>query len=342
MDRNLIEILGKVIIAAAWADKVMSREEINSLKDLLFQYQHTITMSDVEPGDGLWMLMSGFYTEKNADTGIGIPAREMAKFEMYTESPIDAAEREQLANQLCEAIQTEEDKNLVISTLQNMIEADGKITEEEQVILNEIKTRIEKIDTGIFGYLGRLLQNAIWRRAQKISDAPNREKYFDEFLRNKVYYEMRRRLDLDETNLDIPDEYRRKLGTVGGMMARVAQVDSIVWEKEMDKMISIVETGWGIMSILKTGWGLSHEASLFVMDVAMSEVSKNFDYLRMSRDFFDSTTNVERANLLDLLFAVANADGRVSHEEFKEIRIIADYLLLSSNQVEEAYARLAQ
>jgi uncharacterized tellurite resistance protein B-like protein len=261
---------------------------------------------------------------------------------MYIESPIDAAEREQLANQLCEAIQTEEDKNLVISTLQDMIEADGKITEEEQAIFNETKIRIEKIDTGIFSYLGRLLQNAIQRRSEKISDAPNRGKYFDEFLRNKVYYEMRRRLDLDETKLDIPDDYLRKLGTVGGMMARVAQVDNIVFEKEMDKMISIVETGWGIMSILKTGWGLSHEASLFVIDVAMSEVSKNFDYLRMSRDFFDNTTNVERANLINLLFTVANADGRISNEEFKEIRTIADYLLLSGNQFDEAYSKFVQ
>jgi len=35
-DRNLIITMGKVIVAAAWADGTVDAEEINSLKDLLF------------------------------------------------------------------------------------------------------------------------------------------------------------------------------------------------------------------------------------------------------------------------------------------------------------------
>jgi uncharacterized tellurite resistance protein B-like protein len=165
-----------------------------------------------------------------------------------------------------------------------------------------------------------------------MSAAPNREKYFKEFLRNKVYYEMRRRLDLSQRNLNIPDDYLRKLGTIGGMMARVAQVDNIVLEKEIDKMTSIAETGWG----------LSSEVAALVIEIATSEVSKNFDYLRMSRDFFDIATPAERADLLELLFAVANADGHISNDEFNEIRTIADYLLLSTNRVNEAYSKIVE
>jgi uncharacterized tellurite resistance protein B-like protein len=48
----------------------------------------------------------------------------------------------------------------------------------------------------------------------------------------------------------------------------------------------------------------------------------------------------ERANLLELLLAVANADGQISNDEFNEIRTIADYLLLSSNRVNEAYSKI--
>jgi uncharacterized tellurite resistance protein B-like protein len=342
MDKHLIETLGKVIIAAAWADKKMAPEEINSLKDLLFQFQHTLTLPEISFGNQVWALMNGVSIGSNHNAGIGIPARIMAKFEMYTESPVGAAEREWLIYQLRDAIWTDEDKTLVISAIKDMVEADGSMTEEEQAVLKEIKARIEDVDTGIFNYVGRLIQNALRRRSQIMSAAPNREKHFEEFLKNKVYYEMRRRLDLDEPKLEIPDEYLRKLGTVGGMMARVAQVDNVILEKEMDKMTSIVETGWGVMSILQTGWGLSREAAIFVIDVAMSEVSRNFDYLRMSREFFDIATPSERANLLELLFAVANADGRISNDEFREIRMIADYLLLSSNRVDEAYSKFVQ
>jgi hypothetical protein len=50
-------------------------------------------MPDIHLGDELWAFFSGFYIDKNNDAGIGIPARQMAKFDMYTESPVDAAER---------------------------------------------------------------------------------------------------------------------------------------------------------------------------------------------------------------------------------------------------------
>jgi uncharacterized tellurite resistance protein B-like protein len=342
MDKDLVEALGKVVIAAAWADKKMAPEEINSLKDLIFQFQHALTLSDVNVSDQFWAFLSGVEISSNVDVGIGIPAWEMAKFEMYIESPVGAAERARLVHRLCEAIQTEEDKALIISSLKDMVEADGVMTEDEQAVLNEINTMIENVDTGIFDIFKRFLQDALQRRLQTMSAAPNREKYFKEFLRNKVYYEIRRRMDLGEAALDIPDDYLRKLGTIGGMMARVAQVDNIVLEKEMEKMSSIAATGWGALSILQTGWGLSSEAAALVVEVAMSEVSRNFDYLRMSRDFFDIATPAERADLLELLFAVANADGHISNDEFNEIRTIADYLLLSSNRVNEAYSKIVQ
>jgi uncharacterized tellurite resistance protein B-like protein len=340
MDKHLIETLGKVIIAAAWADQKMAPEEIDNLKDLLFQFRQTLTMPEISFGDEIWAFMNGVSISSNSDAGIGIPARTMAKFEIYTESPVDAAEREWLIHQLREAIWTEEDKTLVISALKDMVQADGEMTEEEQSVLNEIRAMLEDVDTGIIHHMGRLIRNALQRRSQTMGEAPNREKYFEEFLENKVYYELRSRLDRSKTKLDIPDDHLRKLGTVGGMMARVAQVDNVLLDKELDKMTSIVETGWGIMSILQTGWGLSREAALFVIDVAMSEVSKNFDYLRMSRNFYDIATPAERVNLLELLFAVANADGRISSDEFSEIRTIADYLLLSSNRVDEAYSKI--
>jgi uncharacterized tellurite resistance protein B-like protein len=340
MDKNLIEILGKVIIAAAWVDKKIDPEEINSLKDLLFQFQRTIMMSDIHLGQEILAFVGGISIDKNYDAGIGFPAKVMARFEMYLESPVEAAERESLVRQLCEAIWTEEDKVLVIAALKDMVEADGAITDEEQILLDDVKALLENESTGIFNTLRRLVHDALRRRSKTLSSAPNREKYFEDFLRNKVYYEMRRQMDLDATQLDIPDEYLRKLGTIGGMMARVAQVDNIVLDKELEKITSIIETGWGVMSILQTDWGLSSESADFVINIAVAEVSKSFDYLRMSRDFFDITTPKERNNLVELLFAVANADGTISNAEFKEIRTIADYLVLSRSRVDETYLKI--
>jgi uncharacterized tellurite resistance protein B-like protein len=312
MNNQLIESLAKVIIAAGWADKQLTSDERNNLKDLLFRFQQAIEPRTLELAN---------YS--------GLSPKTSAMFEMYTDSPVDAAERERLVSELREHIWSEEDRELVISALQSMVEADGKITLEEQAVLNEIKAKIESVDTGFFGDLGRLLGGAMQRRSEAVSSVPNRERYFEDFLKNKVYYEVRRRLDLGDRTLEIPDEQLRKLSMAGGLMARVAQVDNVVLDTERER----------ILSLLETNWGLSREEATFVAEVAISNASAEFDYLRLSREFLEIATPAERANFLDVLFAVANADGKVSNSERKEIHNIADYLLLSSNRVEEAYIK---
>jgi uncharacterized tellurite resistance protein B-like protein len=301
MNRKLVETLAKVIVAAGWADKALTLEERNNLKDLLLQFQQHL------PDE-----------------------KESAVFEMYTESPIQAAEQEHLVNELREAVWSEEDKAFVIAALKDMVEADGKITNDEQAILDGIQAKLESVDTGVFGDLGRLIRGPMQRRSESLSNSPNREKYFADFLKNKIYYAVRHRLDLGEAELEISDADLRKLSAVGGLMARVAQIDGVVIEKEIDK----------ITSILQKNWGLSREAATFVTEVAISEVSSNFDYLRMSREFVEMTTPAERAGVLDVLFTVALVDGQVSDEERREVHNIADYLLLSDNVVAEAHSKI--
>lgn len=301
MNRKLVDTLVKIIAAAGWADNELTLEERNNLKDLLLQFRR--------------------HLPEDEDSEI---------LEMYTESPMQAAEQERLVSELRESVWSEEDKAFVISALQDMVEADGKITDDEQAMLDSIKERIVSVDTGVLGDLGRLMRGAMQRRSESIHNAPNRDKYFEDFLKNKIYYAVRHRLDLGEAELEIPEADLRKLSAVGGLMARVAQKDGVVLEKEMEK----------ITSTLKNSWGLSREAATFVTEVAISEVSRNFDYLRMSREFVEMTTPAERASVLDVLFTVANADGKVSDEERREIHNIADYLLLSDNRVAEAHSRI--
>ena len=117
MDNKLVETLAKVMIAAGWADKELTSEERDNLKDLLFQFER-----DLEP---------------DRDLNSGLSARTSAMFEMYTSAPIDSAERDRLIAQLQENVWSEEDRALVLAALQRMVEADGKTTEDERAVLNE-------------------------------------------------------------------------------------------------------------------------------------------------------------------------------------------------------------
>ena len=173
-DKNLILTLAKVIIAAAWADGEMTLEEINSLKELLFRL----------PRAG----------------GVQITGREWARLEMYIESPVGAAERARLVELLQAALRTPKDRALALSALEDLIQANGVVTDEEQAVVEEIKAAIEAVDLGMIGQLGRLIRGTAQRRSQAVADAPNREEYFEDFIKNKVYYAVQQRLNLGRWN----------------------------------------------------------------------------------------------------------------------------------------------
>jgi uncharacterized tellurite resistance protein B-like protein len=83
---------------------------------------------------------------------------------------------------------------------------------------------------------------------------------------------------------------------------------------------------------MQQGWKISSDAAAFVAEIAVSASSLEVDYFRMTREFFTNTTNEERVQLLDVLFAVAAADGEVSLAETEEIRRIAGGLKLTHKQ----------
>jgi uncharacterized tellurite resistance protein B-like protein len=290
-NKHLILTLAKVVIAAAWADGEVSHDEINSLKDLLFRLRE-------------------------------LTARDWAELEIYIDNPIDAHERNRLVADLQNAINSRNAKNLAMATLEEMVHADGQVTEQEQAIAEEIKAAIDSANVGIVGLLAKMVQGPMQRRGQALSEAPNRELYLEDYLRNRIFYQVRRRLNLGEAEIELPEEEMRKLSLAGGLMTRVAHVDREVTSEEFA----------AIVDALQKGWGLTRESGAFVAEVAVSALSAGLDFYRLTRDFFTSTTEAERVQFLDALFAVAASDGKVTHQETEEIRIIARGLKLTHKQ----------
>jgi uncharacterized tellurite resistance protein B-like protein len=296
---NLILTLAKVIIAAAWADGKVSYEEINCLKDLLFRIPE-------------------------------LNANDWASLEIYIDSPIGPEERERLLEELQLALRSQSDKKLALSALDDLIRADGEITQEEAKVAEEIKSAIQSAGVGILGGMGKLITGPIHRRSQALENSPNREAFLDDFIKNRVFYSVKRRLDESELRIDVPDDDLWKLSLAGGLMARVAYVDRDVTEGEFDTMLDS----------LQRNWGLPKGAAAIVAQVAISAVGENMDYYRMAREFFSCTTEQERVRFLDVLFAVANGDGMVSHEEIEQIRHIAMHLKLTHKQFIEAKIKI--
>ena len=296
---NVIMALAKVLIAAAWADGSVTNDEINSLKDLLFQLPE-MTASD-------W-----------------------AELDIYIETPIGEAERDRLVADLGSSLTSSQDKAMALTMIDELVSADGEISVEEQLTVTEMKAAIQDANVGVLGGMGRLLGNSVNRRSQAVNGAPNRELHLDDYVMNKVFYNVSRRLELEDASIDIPDGELRKLSLAGGLMARVAYVDHEVQEGEFDSMVSAI----------KQNWSLSNLEAALVAESAVSAITKGLDYYRMSRQFFESTTGDERVHFMDALFAVADGDGGVSYEEIEEIRTIATVLKLHHKQFIDAKLKI--
>jgi uncharacterized tellurite resistance protein B-like protein len=290
-----IMALAKLMIAAAWADGSISSQEINSLKDLLFRLPE-------------------------------MTARDWDELDIYIETPIGEAERERLLADLLANLRSRRDKKLALETLQSLADADGVMTVEERQVMEEITHAIQDSTPGMLGFLGKLLKHSLQQRSQALHDAPNRELYLDDFTRNKVFYAVNRRLNLEGDSINLPEEALRKLSLAGGLMARVAYVDHEVESAEFDTMVKAIQAHWKLPDI---------QAAL-VAEVAVSEVARGMDYYRLSREFFLNTTEAERLDFVDVLFAVAAGDGALTYAETEEIRTIAYVLKLTHRQFIEA------
>jgi uncharacterized tellurite resistance protein B-like protein len=284
-DENLILTLAKVLIAAAWSDGDLTHDEVNSMKDLLFHIPQ-------------------------------LTARQWAELQMYIEAPVGKAERARLVEELQQAIQSQENRDLALVALEEMMMADGRVTDEEERTAAEIRAAIESVDVGVGGTLSRFVKGVTGRRARAVANAPNREDYFDDYVRNKVYYGVRRRLDLGEADLELDDAALRKLSLAGGVMARV---NPRITEAELATL----------ESALQTHWHLAPRQAAFVAGVAVSETASLLDRQRLARQFAEVSTPEERAEFLHVLFAVAASDGMASYHEIEEVRQIARSLKLT-------------
>ncbi|HID51374.1 MAG TPA: hypothetical protein EYP41_04975 [Anaerolineae bacterium] len=288
--------LAKVMIALAWTDGEITHEEKECLKDLLFRI----------PNEGL-------------EAGIQLTAQEWAMLDIYMDSPVGDAERARLVADLQDAIRNSEDRQIVIAYLTEIVKADGDISPEEQKALDAIENAVDASGTGFMDSLRSLFGGSMARRSAAVANAPNREEYFNEFLNNKVYFELKQQLAVKGKTLDIPDEELRRMGLAGGLMTRIIKVDQAVTEAEIDTMVDAIQRYWEI----------DRDTAVFIARVALSSLDQTYDYYRMTRQFGEMTSREERLGFLNVLFQVAAADGKATINEIEEIRLIARGINLS-------------
>ena len=294
-NETFIMDLAKLLIAAAWVDGELTNEEINALKDLLF------SIPDISGED--WK-----------------------QLEIYMDSPVTSEERETLLSRVLMGITSKKDKTLIIDTLTRLFQADGKVSDEEHALLQDIKEALSKTRTGVLSRMSRMIAASVKRRKETSKAATQRESRIDDFIMNTVYYQLESERMEQELVLNLPEQQIRKLCFAAGLLARIAAVDSGISKEERS----------AIQTVLSEEWGLSDQEAALVTEVSCQRALKGLDFYRTTRGFFDCTDHDERKAFLKCLFKIANASDMTSREEVEDIRRISESLKLPHKDFIEA------
>ncbi|HUS71760.1 MAG TPA: TerB family tellurite resistance protein [Sedimentisphaerales bacterium] len=214
-DRKFIMDLAKLLIAAAWADGELQNEEINALKDLLFN------LEDVS-GD------------------------EWSQLEIYMDSPVSSEEREELLWTVLEKIQSEEDKELVVTTLEKLFQADGVVTEEEQAVLEEIKEGVSGVNIGLLERLSKMIKATVTERGETYKSAAQRESRVDDYIENTIYYKLKSESEKKGIKIELPGREVKKICLAAGLLARISAVDAEISDDEKKAIKQVLSEEWDL------------------------------------------------------------------------------------------------
>ncbi|MGD9853163.1 MAG: TerB family tellurite resistance protein [Nitrospirales bacterium] len=212
-DKRFILEVGKLFIAAAWADGELSTAELNGLKELLFQLPD-------------------------------ISGEEWMELELYMASPVTEIERERLFTRVLQGMTSTADREMVLETLKGLIPADAPEDHPQSSVVRQLKEDIQKGSQGFFEHLRRPLRWMLSFRGQQYTEDVDRESRLEDFIKNTIYFQVTMELRARGMTFDLDDKVIRKLCLAAGLMARVAGVDHEISPEEMEAMQEVLKTTW--------------------------------------------------------------------------------------------------
>lgn len=184
----LIPALAKALIAIAWADGEIHREEEITLKEVL----------------GLLPPMS---------------AQEWAAIELYLVYPTSAVERAELITQAVTQIRSPADKAAALEAVDSMVYADGVATSAEIEVAQEVRSAFAEVDVSLLATLGRTIGSVFQSRV-------GRETRLELWRSNPVAYYLQEQPH-QETDADRPEIARAALvAGIMAQVVRIAPTDT--------------------------------------------------------------------------------------------------------------------
>ncbi|NOY84690.1 MAG: hypothetical protein GXO96_07705 [Nitrospirae bacterium] len=285
----------RLFIALAWADGEISNDEMNYLKNFFFK--------------------------------LDLSGEDWAKIEMYLEEPILPEEAESLIQDFVQRLSGTKEREKVIVFLEGLVSADGVVKAEEKIFLERC-TVIFRETGGAKALLGRirgLFQDAVLKPAS----TSKRKEELQDFLHNRVLFNLRRKLERDKLTIEADEEALAYAALFGGLLGHVAAAHEGISAEE----IAVLK------GQLKAAAGFDDEAIELIVSVVEASVVRGLDPFTMTRTFYVLSHKTQREQLLDCLFDVAGADDDLAFAEIEAARDIAYGLKFSHGEFINAKLR---
>lgn len=241
------------------------------------------------------------------------------ELEPYMEDPPSETETDALFRDLLSRVASPIGRKQIVQHIEGILNADAQLSAEEHDFLEQYALIIREAST---------VELLVKRMRGLFNKAPAKHVVdLDEFVKNKILYKFKRRV----ADSQITPELRR-LCLLGGLMGMVAQADGEIEQPEMDE----------IRKQLQFRGKFDSEQLDVLMSIIAEESARGLDRSRLISEYAGNATFDQRVELLDLLFAVAAANGALTHAELEELRGISAALNLSHRQYIDAKVRSRQ
>ena len=274
-----------------------------SFKHLTFlKVLAVIAWADGEMTESEKNILKNFYRK------FGLSKDDIRQLNPYLLAPIPKPDQERLFRQLAAELSSQQEKDEIIAELESIANAHRNMKTEENELVEEFVRMLKKTSftKRSFGKVRNFFQATIFKPAHEKNPAVNR--YFRNTILKKL--ELKMKGSNQKVDLEIDNVYFVCL--FGALLASVAQVDDHFHEEERK----------ALRKILKERFELSSGEQKLLFEVIEEQAKHGFDFHEVVTEFNSRVSYNDRVSAVDCFWAIAVADGEISHAENEEVRRI--------------------
>ena len=243
---------------------------------------------------------------------LDLGADEWLQLEMYMDEKVRAEEAGRVIRRFLAHIRRPAERRRLIGTVEQLLKSDELLSDTEREWLEDLEQAIA--ETSQRSYLLDGLRSFLRiGAAGRHPPAGGRDAEFHDFIHNRVLFKLRRRLGSEQLEQVGRPETLKKITLSAAFLAHVGYVNDEFLPQEVEF----------IRSVLCKVWRVSAPMAEAITNVAMETAAKGLDLYRLMEETKATMSLPERKDLLQGLFALARAEGKMSNEEIEEIRKIA-------------------